>query len=63
MRLPKFMYECYPVLYILLGIGAMSLVESNLSFLCGFILAFSGISILFIRRNYRIMQEHLTRLS
>ena len=63
MRLPKFMYESYPILYVLIGIASMSMVESYMSFLCGFLLALSGISILFMRRNYRIMQDHLTHLS
>lgn len=63
MRLPKFLYESYPVLYILGGIAAMSLVESYVSFLSGFILGAGGIVILFMRRNYRMIKQHLAQLS
>ena len=63
MRLPKFVYESYPVLYVLFGIGSMSVVESYLSFMCGLLLAMGGITILFIRRNYRMMKDHLAHLT
>ena len=63
MRLPKFIYEIYPVLYVLGGIAAMSLVESYVSFLSGFVLSAGGIAILFMRRNYRIIKTNLTQLS
>lgn len=63
MRLPKFLYESYPVLYILGGIAAMSMVESHVSFLSGFILGAGGVAILFIRRNYRMVKQHLAQLS
>jgi len=63
MRLPKFIYESYPVLYILGGIAAMSMVESIVCFLSGFILCAGGISILFMRRNYRTIKQHLAQLS
>lgn len=62
MRLPKFIYESYPVLYILGGIAAMSLVESNICFLCGLILIAGGTAILFMRRNYRMIKQHLAQL-
>jgi len=62
-RLPTFVYESYPVIYVLLGIGAMSMVESYLSFICGLLLSMGGISILFMRRNYRMMREHLAQLN
>ena len=63
MRLPKFIYESYPVLYILGGIAAMSMVESYVSFLSGLILCAGGIAILFMRRNYRMIKQHLAQLS
>lgn len=63
MRLPKFIYESYPVLYILGGIAAMLLVDSDVSFLSGLILGIGGVVILFMRRNYRLLQEQLTQLS
>jgi len=63
MRLPKFLYESYPILYILGGIAAMSMVESYVSFLSGFILCAGGVVILFMRRNYRMIKQHLAQLS
>ncbi|MGD8925988.1 MAG: hypothetical protein PVG20_04015 [Thioalkalispiraceae bacterium] len=63
MRLPKFIYESYPVLYIVGGIAAMSMVDSQVCFLCGLILCAGGVAILFMRRNYRLIQEHLAQLS
>ncbi len=63
MRLPPFVYESYPVLYVLCGIAAMSMVESFLSFLCGLLLAIGGISILFMRRNYRMIKDQLAHLT
>ena len=49
MRLPKLIYEAYPVLYILGGIATMS----------GLILGLSGTIILFLRRNYRAIRQQL----
>ncbi len=63
MRLPNFVYESYPVLYIFGGIAAMSMMESNLSFLCGLLLSMGGISILFMRRNYRLIKDQLAHLT
>jgi hypothetical protein len=63
MRLPKFIYESYPVLYILGGIAAMSMIESTVCFLSGLILCAGGVSILFMRRNYRMIKQHLAQLS
>jgi len=63
MRLPNFVYESYPVLYIFGGIAAMSMVESFLSFLCGLLLSMGGISILFMRRNYRMIRDQLAHLT
>ena len=63
MRLPKFIYEIYPILYILGGIAAMSMVDSYICFLSGLILGAGGVSILFMRRNYRMIKEHLAQLS
>lgn len=63
MRLPKLLYEIYPILYILGGIAAMSMIESYVSLLSGFVLCAGGIAILFMRRNYRMIKEHLAQLS
>lgn len=53
MRLPKPIYEVYPVLYVAGGIAAMSMVDSPKSFYSGILLGISGIVILCLRRNYR----------
>ena len=63
MRLPKSIYEIYPVLYVISGICAMSLVESFMSFLSGLVLGFGGIGILFLRRNYRATKQKMTEVS
>lgn len=63
MRLPKFLYEIYPILYILGGIAAMSLVDSYVSLLSGAVLCTGGIAIIFMRRNYRMIKRHLAQLS
>ena len=63
MRLPKSIYEIYPVLYVGSGICAMSLVDSPLSFLSGLVLGFGGISILFLRRNYRATRQQILEAS
>ena len=59
MRLPKLIYECYPVLYILSGIATMSTVHSTVAFCSGLILGLSGTMILFLRRNYRAIKQQL----
>jgi len=58
-RLPKLIYELYPVLYILGGIITMSTVNSTVAFLSGLILGLSGTMILFLRRNYRAIKQQL----
>ncbi|MGD8783158.1 MAG: hypothetical protein PVG75_01915 [Thioalkalispiraceae bacterium] len=63
MRLPKWIYEIYPVLYILSGLAAITLVDSSLCFLSGLILVAGGVAILFMRRNYRMIKQHLAQLS
>jgi hypothetical protein len=59
MRLPKLIYEAYPVLYILGGIATMSTVSSTIAFCSGLILGLSGTIILFLRRNYRAIRQQL----
>ncbi|MBI1425323.1 MAG: hypothetical protein GC149_17940 [Gammaproteobacteria bacterium] len=59
MRLPKLIYEAYPVLYILGGIATMSLVNSTIAFCSGFLLGLSGTIILFLRRNYRAIRQQM----
>lgn len=63
MRIPKYLYELYPFLYIFGGIAAISLVNSLVTFICGSVLTFAGISILFMRRNYRVLRHHIAELS
>ena len=63
MRLPKSVYEVYPALYIVAGICAMSLVESPMSFLSGLLLGVGGVSILFLRRNYRATKQQISEVS
>lgn len=63
MRLPKFIYESYPILYVIGGIAAITLVDSYVCVLSGFVLSTGGIAILFMRRNYRIIKANLTQLS
>lgn len=59
MRLPKLIYELYPVIYILIGIGAMSMNDSFIAYCSGLTLGLSGIIILLLRRNYRAIRRHL----
>lgn len=59
MRLPKLIYETYPVLYILIGITTMSLEHSIMAYCSGLILGLSGTIILFLRRNYRAIRQHI----
>ena len=63
MRLPKSIYEVYPVIYIVGGICAMSLVDSSVSFLSGLVLGFGGVGILFMRRNYRATKQKIAEVS
>ena len=63
MRLPKSVYEVYPVLYVISGICAMSLVDSLMSFMSGLILGFGGVGILFLRRNYRATKQNIAQVS
>ena len=58
-RLPKLIYEAYPILYILGGVATMSMVNSGIAFWSGLILGLSGTIILFLRRNYRAIRQHL----
>ncbi len=62
MRIPKIIYESYPVLYVLMGITAISMVDSFVSFLSGFVLGAGGIAILFMRRNYRATRQEIAQL-
>ena len=63
MRLPKSVYEIYPVLYVACGISAMSMVDSPVSFLSGIVLGAGGVSILFMRRNYRATKQQIAEAS
>jgi hypothetical protein len=62
MRLPKSVYEVYPVLYVISGICAISMVDSFMSFLSGLVLGFGGVGILFLRRNYRATKQKMTEV-
>lgn len=59
MRLPKLIYEAYPILYILAGVASMGMVNSNIAFWSGLVLCLSGAMILFLRRNYRAIRQQL----
>ena len=59
MRLPKLIYEAYPVLYILGGVATMGMVNSSIAFWSGLMLGLSGTMILFLRRNYRVIRQQL----
>lgn len=59
MRLPKLIYEAYPALYILVGITTMSLDHSAMAYWSGLLLSLNGTIILFLRRNYRAIRQHL----
>jgi len=59
MRVPKLIYELYPVSYIAAGIATMYLVSSTIAFVSGFLLGCSGTIILFLRRNYRAVRQRL----
>jgi len=61
MRLPKSVYESYPFLYVAIGILAMSLVDSPVSFLSGMVLGAGGVAILFMRRNYRATKQQIAK--
>ena len=63
MRLPKFLYELYPALYVIGGIAAISLVDSYVAQLSGIILATGGIAIMLMRRNYRVLKDQMAQLS
>ena len=62
MRIPRMIYEIYPIVYVVGGIATISSVESAVAIASGLLLSISGVAILFIRRNYRAMQE-LIRIS
>ena len=53
MNMPKPIYESLPVLYVIGGVAAMSVVDSFMSFISGILLGASGIMIMFLRRNFR----------
>lgn len=59
MRLPKLIYETYPVIYILCGVATMGIVDSRVAFWSGLALGLSGTIILFLRRNYRAIRQQL----
>ena len=51
--MPKPVYECLPILYVIGGIAAISTVDSFMSFISGILLGCSGVMIMFLRREYR----------
>ncbi len=59
MRMPKSIYESYPVLYILFGISAISQAQSFLLLVSGLSLSLGGVAVLTMRRNYRLAKQHL----
>ena len=63
MVLPRPIYEFIPTLYVVTGITAMSAVDSFMSFISGILMGGSGIAIMCLRRNYRIKNEELEKVS
>lgn len=59
MRLPKLIYEVYPILYILIAFTTIIIEHSLIAYASGLVLALSSTVILFLRRNYRTMRQHL----
>jgi len=57
MIMPKPIYESMPLLYVMGGVAAISIVDSFMSFISGILLGSSGIMIMCLRRNYRQAQE------
>jgi len=53
MKLSKPTYEALPVSYIIIGLGAMITVPSQVAFINGLVLSILGLLILFKRRNHR----------
>lgn len=53
MNMPKPIYECLPILYVIGGIAAISTVDSFMSFISGILLGSSGVIIMCLRRDYR----------
>lgn len=63
MLIPKPIYETLPTLYILGGVAAMTSVDSFMSYTCGLLMGVTGIVILFMRRNYRLVKADFMRQS
>ena len=57
MNMPKPIYESLPVLYVIGGVAAMSTVDSFMSFISGILLGYSGVMIMFLRRDFRRTQN------
>lgn len=53
MNMPKPIYECLPILYVIGGIAAISTVDSFMSFISGILLGSSGVMIMCLRRDHR----------
>ena len=60
MIIPKPIYEILPITYVLGGIACISISASTSSLICSTLLAFTGLLILIIRRNYRAARRSST---
>ncbi len=52
--IPKPIYEILPIIYVVGGILAMTSVRSLTSFISGLAIGVAGLSILWMRRKYRL---------
>ena len=59
MHMPKPIYVCLLILYVIGGVAAISTVDSFMSFISGILLGSSGVMILYLRRNFRNSESHL----
>ena len=60
MTIPKPIYETLPVLYVIAGIATIISTNDPVALGSGLLLAFAGLLILVIRRNYRAAQQTYT---
>lgn len=57
MSIPKPIYEILPITYVFGGIACLSISESTSALISSSLLAFAGLLILIIRRNYRAARQ------
>lgn len=57
MVIPKSLYEILPLIYVVSGIVCISISESTGALISSLLLAFTGLLVLIIRRNYRAARQ------